>query len=93
MSGGKKKYPKKKMYSEGEFVRAVRMAVDDAVKKLLLMYITAVAEKYHSSEEDLVDLLNMMQRYQAFEDMGLVPLEKYSHVLEEHGVDLRLTRW
>lgn len=93
MSGGKKKYPKKKTYSEGEYVRAVRMAVDESVKKLLLMYITAVAEKYNASDEDLIDLLNMMQNYQSYEDQGLVPLEKYSEVLLNHGIDLRLSRW
>lgn len=67
--------------------------MDEAVKKLLLMYITAVAEKFDATEEDLVDLLHMMQRYQYWEDQGLVPLQKYSHVLAEHGVDLRLSRF
>ena len=93
MSGGKKKFPKKRTYSEGEYVRAVRIAVDDAVKKLLLMYTTAVAEKYNATEEELVDLLSMMQRYQSYEEQGLAPLEKYSEVLQKHGIDLRLSRW
>lgn len=93
MSSGKKKVAKKRTYTEGEYVRAVRMAVDEATKKLMLMYITAVAEKYDATEEDLVELLNSMQRYVDYEQMGLVPLQKYSKVLENHGVDLKLRRW
>lgn len=93
MSGGKKKYPKKKTYTEGEYIRAVRMAVDDSVKKLTLMFCTAVAEKYNCTEEEVVELLETMQRYQTYEDMGLVPLQKYSDVLEKHGIDLKLRRW
>lgn len=93
MSGGKKKLKPRRTYTEGEYVRAVRTAVDESVKKLLLLYITAVAEKFHPSEEDLVDLLNMMQRYQRYEEEGLCPLEKYSEVLLKYGVDLRLSRW
>lgn len=90
MSGGKKKQKPRRTYTEGEYIRAVRKATDTATKKLILMYITAVAEKYNATEEDLVDLLSMMQRYQTYEDMGLVPLEKYSDVLEKHGIDLKL---
>lgn len=93
MSGGKKRQKTKRTYTEGEYVRAVRMAVDEATKKLMLMYITAVAEKYDATEEDLVELLTSMQRYADYEQMGLVPLQKYSDVLEKHGVDLRLSRW
>ena len=92
-SGKKKRYPKKRTYSEGEYVRAVRQATDDAVKKLLLMYVTAVAEKYNPTEDELVELLTTMQRYQRYEEMGLLPLQKYSEVLLKHGIDLRLSRW
>lgn len=63
------------------------------MKKLLLMYTTAVAEKFDATEEELIDLLHMMQRYQQWEDEGLVPLQKYSNVLEKHGIDLKLSRW
>lgn len=93
MSSGKKKPKKKRTYTEGEYVRAVRMAVDEATKKLMLMYITAVAEKYDATEDDLVELLNSMQRYQKWEEVGIVPLQKYSEVLAKHGIDLRLSRW
>lgn len=93
MSGGKKKVAKKRTYTEGEYVRAVRMAVDEATKKLMLMYITAVAERFGASEEDLVGLLHDMQRYQKWEEVGLVPLQKYSEVLAKNGIDLRLSRW
>lgn len=93
MSSGKKKRYVKRTYTEGEYVRAVRNAVDEATKKLLLMYTTAVAEKFNPTEEELVELLNDMQRYQKWEQKGLVPLEKYSKVLEKHGIDLRLSRW
>lgn len=93
MSGGKKKQYVKRTYTEGEYVRAVRNAVDEATKKLILMYTTAVAERFDVSEEDLVGLLHDMQRFQTYEQMGLVPLEKYSKVLEKHGIDLRLSRW
>ena len=93
MSGGKRKPKNRRTYTEGEYVRAVRSAVDEATKKLLLMYTTAVAEKFNPTEEELVELLHDMQRYQKWEEVGLVPLEKYSKVLEKHGIDLKLRRW
>lgn len=93
MSGGKKRVKPKRTYTEGEYVRAVREATDEATKKLILMFITAVAEKYDPPEDELVGLLMDMKRYADYEAMGLVPLEKYSKVLEKHGVDLRLRRW
>lgn len=93
MSGGKRKQRSRRTYTEGEYVRAVRSAVDEATKKLLLMYTTAVAEKFNPTEEELVELLHDMQRYQKWEEVGLVPLEKYSKVLEKHGIDLKLRRW
>ena len=93
MSGGKKKQYAKRTYTEGEYVRAVRSAVDEATKKLLLMYTTAVAEKFNPTEEELVELLLDMRRYADYEQKGLVPLEKYSKVLEKHGIDLKLRRW
>lgn len=93
MSGGKKSKQKKRTYSEGEFVRAVKIAVDEATKKLILIYGTAVADKYNATEEDLLDLLNIMQRYQRYEDEGLVPFKKFEEVLKKHGIEIIPRRW
>ena len=95
MSNGKRKNKRyvKRTYTEKELVRAVKMAVDEATKKLILIYGTAVADKYNATEEDLLDLLNIMQRYQRYEDEGLVPFKKFGEVLEKHGIELKPRRW
>lgn len=93
MSSGKKKRKPKRTYSEGEYVRAVRMATDDATMKLILMYLAAVTEMFDLDENKMLEVVNTLKRYQEYEEMGLVPLEKYSDVLQKHGVDLRLRRY
>ena len=81
------------MYSESELVRRVKIANDEAVKKMLLMFIAAAADMFDLDDDGIIEFLGLIQRCQQYEDMGLLPLEKYSEILAKHGINLRLSRW
>ena len=93
MSSGKKKYPKKRTYTEGEVRRIVHKCQDDAVKKIILLCATAARDEFDMDEEQFVNFLARMQRYVKNEGLGLVDIEDANKSLEKHGIDLRLERW
>ena len=94
MSSGKKKYPKKRMYSEGEVRRAIREASDQAVARIMLLCIVASRDMFHLDENGVNEFMETMARYIDYEKKGLVSLDDASNSLKKQaGIDLRLTRW
>ena len=94
MSSGKKLYPKKRTYSEGELRRAVKEASDQAVKRILLLCIVAARDEFNLDEDGTVSFMDTMQRYINYQQKGLVSLDDASKSLKKNtGIDLRLTRW
>ena len=94
MSSGKKSYPKKRTYSEGELRRAVKEASDQAVKRILLLCIVAARDEFNLDEDGTVGFMDTMQRYINYQQSGLVSLDDASKSLKKNtGIDLRLSRW
>ena len=93
MSGGKKKYYKKRTYTEGELAYITRQRADEAVKKILLLCVTAARDEFDMDEEQFVNFMCRMQRYVDSEAKGLVDIGVANESLKKHGVDLRLTKW
>ena len=93
MSSGKKKYPKKRTYSESEVRRMIHKCNDEAVKKIMLLCVTAARDEFDMDEEKLVTFMGRMQRYVDNEAAGLFDINVANESLKKHGIDLRLTRW
>jgi len=94
MSGGKKKkYPKKRTYSESEMRRGIKDAADDAVKRVMLLCIVAARDQFNLDDEGVVNFTGRMQRYVEWEKEGLVNLDDANASLKKHGIDLQLRRW
>ena len=93
MSGGKKKKPKSKMYSESEVRRMVHKCNDEAVKKIMLLCVTAARDEFDMDEDKLVTFMGRMQRYVDNEAAGLFKLDVANESLKKHGIDLKLARW
>lgn len=94
MSSGKKKFPKKRTYSEGEVRRAVREAADDSVKRIILLCVVASRDMFDLDEDGVIKFMETMQRYIGYEKDGLIDLNDASKSLKEKtGIDLKLRRW
>ena len=94
MSGGKKKRPKARTYSESELRRGIRDATDDAVKRIMLLCIVAARDEFSPDAEKTVQFMETMARYIDYEKKGLIDLNTASDSLKKHtGIDLRLSRW
>lgn len=94
MSGGKKKRPKARMYSESELRREIRNAKDEAVKTILLLCIVAARDEFNPDADKTVQFMQTMSRYINYEKEGLIDLSVASDSLKKHtGIDLRLSRW
>lgn len=91
MSGGKKKYPKKKTYTEGEFRYAVKKVGDEAIARILLLCIVAARDQFDLDEDGIVEFMNTMQRYVEYEQKGLIDTKAASESLKKRtGIDLRI---
>lgn len=94
MSSGKKKYPKKRTYTEGEYRRALKQAGDDTVARVLLLCIVAARDMFNLDDNGTVNFMETMQRYVGYEADGLIDLTEYSKSLKKNtGIDLKLSRW
>lgn len=94
MSGGKKKYPKKRTYSESELSKAIHDAGDEAVKRILIICIAAASDMFDMNEDQLEKFMDTMQRYINYQKDGLIDMAEYSKSLyKKTGVDIRLERW
>lgn len=93
MSSGKKKYPKKRTYSEGELKKAVRKATEESVARLLLLCIVAARDEFDMDEEQTVKFTDTMKRYIEYEDAGLIDMKAASESLKKRtGIDLRIIK-
>lgn len=91
MSGGKKKYPKKRTYTEGEVRRAVKQTADDAVPRILLLCIVAARDEFNLDDDALVHFMETMERYIGYEQQGLINVKDASKSLKDRtGIDLRI---
>ena len=93
MSGGKKKHPKKRTYTEGEVRRMVKQCADDATKTILMLCATAARDQFDMDEDTFVEFMGRMQRYVDAEADRLVSIEDANMSMQKHGIDLRLQRW
>ena len=94
MSGGKKKHPKKRMYSEWEVRKAIKEAADDSVKRIMLICLAAADDMFKPDEDGMVEFMQTMARYIKYQEEGKVDLNAYSKsLLNNCGIDLKLTRW
>jgi len=94
MSGGKKKRPKARTYSEGEVRRMIRNAADDAVKRNMLISVVTARDMFDLDEDGVVEFMGMMQRYIKYLSENVVDLKDFTETLSKKtGIDLRLSRW
>ena len=94
MSSGKKKFPKKKTYSEGDMRRAIKQCSDDSVSRVMLLCIVAARDEFNLDDDGVMYFMNRMTRYVGYEAQGLIDMEVASKSLKERtGIDLRLSRW
>lgn len=94
MSSGKKKFPKKKTYSEGDMRRAIKQCSDDSVSRVMLLCIVAARDEFNLDDDGVINYMNRMTRYVGYEAQGLIDMEVASKSLKERtGIDLRLSRW
>ena len=93
MSGGKKQYPKKKTYSEGQMRKAVKDAAEEAIARILLLCVVAARDQFNMNEDKTVEFVETMQRYVDYESMGLIDLNTASDSLYKHtGIDIRIKK-
>lgn len=94
MSSGKKKFPKKRTYSEGDVKRLLKECSDETVAKTLLLCLVAARDKFKLDADGVVDFMEVMSRYVKYEKQGLVNMNDASESLEkETGIELRLRKW
>ena len=94
MSGGKKKYAKKKTYTEGELKHHLKASRDDIVMQLMYLFINAASDVFGATEDQLVDLMNRAMRYNSYIESGLVTYDVAAESIKKKtGIDLRLRRW
>lgn len=95
MSGGKKhnKY-KKRTYSEGELRHIIHQSRDEMVAQLMYLFINAMTDMFSPTEDQLVEYMQRVQRYNSYIESGLVDYKTAVDSIEKKtGVRLNLTRW
>lgn len=94
MSGGKKRKYKKKTYTEGELRHIIHKSRDDVVVQMMYLFINAVTDMFEPTEEQLVEFMAMVQRYNEYISSGLVDYKVAVDSIEKTtGVKLNLSRW
>lgn len=94
MSGGKKSKQKKRTYSEGELRYLVKASRDEIVSQMMYLFVSAVTDMFSPTEEQLVDLLEMVQRYNDYIASGLVDFRTAAESIEKKtGVKLIVSHW
>ena len=94
MSGGKKPKRKGKTYSEGELRYLIHKSRDDVVVQLMYLFVNAVTDMFEPTEDELVEFMAMVQRYNEYIASGLVDYKTAVKSIEEKtGVKLNLSRW
>ena len=95
MSGGKKKPKyKKKTYSEGELRHIIHKSRDEMVAQLMYLFINAMTDMFSPTEDQLVEYMQTVQRYNGYIESGLVDYKTaVKSIKDKTGVELNLTRW
>ena len=95
MSGGKKKPKyKKKTYSEGELRHIIHQSRDEMVAQLMYLFINAMTDMFSPTEDQLVEYMQTVQRYNGYIESGLVDYKTaVKSIKDKTGVELKLTRW
>lgn len=96
MSGGKRnnnKY-KRRTYSEGELRHIIHQSRDEMVTQLMYLFINAMTDMFSPTEEQLVEYMQTVQRYNGYIESGLVDYKTaVKSIKEKTGVELNLSRW
>lgn len=94
MSGGKKRKYTKRTYTEGELRHIIHKSRDDVVVQMMYLFINAVTDMFEPTEDQLVEFMAMVQRYNEYISSGLVDYKVAVDSIEKTtGVKLNLSRW
>lgn len=95
MSGGKKRNKhKKRTYSEGEMRYIIHQSRDEMVAQLMYLFINAMTDMFSPTEEQLVEYMQRVQRYNGYIESGLVDYKTaVKSIKDKTGVRLNLSRW
>lgn len=96
MSNGKRKNKRytKKSYSEGELRYIIHKSRDDVVVQMMYLFVNAVTDMFKPNEEQLIEFMQMVQRYNEYISSGLVDYKTAVDSIEKTtGVKLNLSRW
>lgn len=95
MSGGKKKPKfKRRTYSEGELRHIIHQSRDEMVAQLMYLFINAMTDMFSPTEDQLVEYMQRVQRYNGYIESGLVDYKTaVKSIKDKTGVELKLTRW
>ena len=95
MSGGKKKPKfKRRTYSEGELRHIIHQSRDEMVAQLMYLFINAMTDMFSPTEDQLVEYMQRVQRYNGYIESGLVDYKTAVDSIEKTtGVRLNLSRW
>ena len=95
MSGGKKKPKfKRRTYSEGEVRHIIHQSRDEMVAQLMYLFINAMTDMFSPTEDQLVEYMQTVQRYNGYIESGLVDYKTaVKSIKDKTGVELNLTRW
>lgn len=96
MSNGKRKNNRyvKKTYSEGELRHIIHQSRDEMVAQLMYLFINAMTDMFSPTEDQLVEYMQTVQRYNSYIESGLVDYKTAVDSIEKTtGVRLNLSRW
>lgn len=94
MSGGKKRKYKKRTFTEGEMRYIIHQSRDEMVTQLMYLFINAMTDMFSPTEEQLVEYMQTVQRYNGYIESGLVDYKTaVKSIKEKTGVELNLSRW
>lgn len=96
MSNGKRKNKRyvKKTYTEGEMRHIIHQSRDEMVAQLMYLFINAMTDMFSPTEDQLVEYMQTVQRYNSYIESGLVDYKTAMESIKKTtGVDLKLSRW
>ena len=96
MSNGKRKNKRyvKRTYTEGEMRHIIHQSRDEMVAQLMYLFINAMTDMFEPTEDQLVEYMQTVQRYNGYIESGLVDYKTAMESIKKTtGVDLKLSRW
>ena len=95
MSNGKRKNNqyKKRTYSEGEMRHIIHQSRDEMVAQLMYLFINAMTDMFSPTEDQLIEYMPTVQRYNSYIETGLVDYKTaVKSIKDKTGVKLNLSR-